>query len=91
MQGERLAELASEPQLANARQLGTITAVDFKVGDAGYLADVGPKLAAAFLERGVLLRPLGNTIYVMPPYCVTAEDLDLVYAAILDVTRALAV
>ena len=41
-------------------------------------------LAAFFLERGVLLRPLGNTIYVMPPYCVTAADLDLVYSAIAD-------
>jgi len=36
-----------------------------------------------FHARGVLLRPLGNTIYVMPPYCVTAQDLDLVYDAIL--------
>jgi adenosylmethionine-8-amino-7-oxononanoate aminotransferase len=35
-----------------------------------------------FLARGVLLRPLGNTIYVMPPYCVTGEELDLVYAVI---------
>ena len=37
---------------------------------------------AFFLARGLLLRPLGNTIYVMPPYCVTAAELDLVYDAI---------
>ena len=33
-------------------------------------------------ERGLLVRPLGSTIYVMPPYCSTASDLDLVYDAI---------
>ena len=43
---------------------------------------VGPRLYALFLERGVLLRPLGNTIYVMPPYCITGDELDLVYDAI---------
>jgi adenosylmethionine-8-amino-7-oxononanoate aminotransferase len=64
------------------RRLGTITALDLKVPDAGYLADVGPKLYAFFADRGVLLRPLGSTIYVLPPYCVTAADLDFVYDAI---------
>jgi len=37
---------------------------------------------AFFAGRGVLLRPLGNTIYVMPPYCITPAELDLVYGAI---------
>ena len=37
---------------------------------------------AFFHAHGVLLRPLGNTIYVMPPYCITAAELDLVYDAI---------
>ena len=35
-----------------------------------------------FRERGVLLRPLGNTVYVMPPYCVSGEQLDEIYDAI---------
>ena len=34
------------------------------------------------MERDVLLRPLGNTVYIMPPYCISDEDLDLVYHAI---------
>jgi adenosylmethionine-8-amino-7-oxononanoate aminotransferase len=66
------------------RQLGTITALDLAVADGGYFANAGPRLQAFFLERGLLLRPLGNTIYVMPPYCTTAAELDLVYAAISD-------
>jgi adenosylmethionine-8-amino-7-oxononanoate aminotransferase len=52
------------------------------VADGGYLAGIGPQLYPIFLEHGVLLRPLGNTIYVMPPYCITLEELDRIYAAI---------
>jgi adenosylmethionine---8-amino-7-oxononanoate aminotransferase len=81
-QTERLAAFASDPRFENVRQLGTITALDLKVPDAGYLAQIGPRLYAGFLERGVLLRPLGNTIYFMPPYCTTVSDLDAAYAAI---------
>ncbi len=72
------------------RQLGTIAALDLKVEDAGYLAGVGPRLMRHFVGRGVLLRPLGNTIYVMPPYCTTPAELDLVYAAIAEAPQALA-
>ena len=81
-QAEGLAGLAEVPGLLNPRQCGTMIAVDLATGDAGYLADVAPKLKAFFLERGLLLRPLGNTIYVMPPYCISGEDLGLVYDAI---------
>ena len=47
--------------------------------DAGYLSDVGPALRRFALERGVLLRPLGNTVYVLPPYCSTDDDLARAY------------
>ena len=40
----------------------------------GYLDDIGPRLTAAFLERGLLLRPLGNVLYVMPPYVITEQE-----------------
>jgi adenosylmethionine---8-amino-7-oxononanoate aminotransferase len=87
---ERLQPFQKDDRFTNVRQLGTIAALDFKARDAGYLASVGPKLYAFFLERGLLLRPLGNTIYVMPPYCTTAADLDRVYAAIRDAADVLA-
>ena len=89
LQADRLVSLAGNAHFTNARQLGTITAIDLKVPDGGYLASVGLVLQKHFLERKVLLRPLGNTIYVMPPYCVTAQDLDLVYAAIADAPQVL--
>jgi adenosylmethionine-8-amino-7-oxononanoate aminotransferase len=82
LQEERLALFRDDPRFAQVRRLGTITALDIKVPDPGYLAGIGLELMGFFLARGVLLRPLGNTIYVMPPYCVTGEELDLVYAVI---------
>ncbi len=83
-QAARLTPLQSNSRFANVRQIGTITAVDFKVDAGGYLAAVGPKLYDFFLGCGLLLRPLGNTVYVMPPYCTTPAELDAVYAAIAE-------
>jgi len=82
LQEERLARFRTNPRFINLRCLGTIAALDLKVADPGYLSGIGPRLTGFFLERGVLLRPLGNTIYVMPPYGITAAELDLVYDAI---------
>ena len=82
MQITHLAELANDLRFENPRCLGTIAAIDLKVRDSGYLAAAGPALRAHFLKEGVLLRPLGNTIYVMPPYCITKNDLAHAYDAI---------
>ena len=83
-QKEQLQSFRADARFSAPRQLGTIAALDLKVPDPGYLTGLGPELAAFFQARGVLLRPLGNTIYVMPPYSVTAADLDLVYDAVRD-------
>ena len=79
---EKLARFRDDGRFTNVRQLGTIAALDVVAKDAGYLADIGPRLYSGFLARGLLVRPLGNTLYIMPPYCSTASDLDLVYNAI---------
>jgi adenosylmethionine-8-amino-7-oxononanoate aminotransferase len=89
MQEERLGAFKNDSRFSALRRIGTVTALDLKVPDPGYLstghgAGLGPELARFFQARGLLLRPLGNTIYVMPPYCVTAPELDLVYDAIRD-------
>ncbi len=81
-QATRLARFADDKRFSSVRQQGTITALDVAVGDAGYLADIGPRLYAHALARDVLLRPLGNTLYVLPPYCTTPEELDRIYTAI---------
>ena len=84
LQEERLAPFRDDSRFAEVRRLSTITALDIKVPDPGYLAGIGLKLMAFCQARGVLLRPLGNTIYLMPPYCVTAAELDLVYDVIAE-------
>jgi adenosylmethionine-8-amino-7-oxononanoate aminotransferase len=80
----------NDPRFENPRRLGTITAVNLKVADEGYLAAAGLKLRAHGLFQGVLLRPLGNTIYVLPPYCITEAELALVYEAIRSAPDAVA-
>ena len=79
-----LKALALDARFANVRQLGTISAFELSNVQPGYLADVTLTLRARLLERGVLLRPLGSTVYVMPPYCTTYDELNSVYAAITE-------
>jgi len=87
---ERIADLGVRQQarldaltgVTGKRRIGTIAAMEVPVGDGGYLAAIGPRLMKHFRERDVLLRPLGNTVYVMPPYCIEDAELDAVYEAI---------
>ena len=87
---ERIADLGARQQarldaltgVTGKRRIGTIAAMEVPVGDGGYLAAIGPRLLKHFREHDVLLRPLGNTVYVMPPYCVSDAELDAVYEAI---------
>lgn len=79
------------PVVKNIRQCGTVLAMDFVTSnDTGYFNSIRDMLYHFFMKRGVLLRPLGNTIYIMPPYCITNEALDEVYNAILDALALLA-
>lgn len=72
------------PTVKEVRQQGTILAVEFEE-DSGtsYFSDLRDTLYSFGLDRGVLLRPLGNIIYIIPPYCITDEQLDQVYQTIL--------
>jgi adenosylmethionine-8-amino-7-oxononanoate aminotransferase len=75
-------------RVADVRGLGTIRAVELPVADAGYVARVGARLKAAALERGVLLRPLGNVLYAMPPLCLTDEEADRVGSVMVEIVEA---
>jgi adenosylmethionine-8-amino-7-oxononanoate aminotransferase len=80
-QEQRLATL-DHPAIMNKRRIGTITAMEFRADASGYLATIGPRLTGFFRERDLLLRAMGDTVYVMPPYCIETADLDRIYAAI---------
>lgn len=89
---ERLAALAGRPGLGRARVTGTIAAIEITAGEpgaAGYDGTLGAKLKRFFLERGLLLRPLGNVVYLLPPYCVTDDQLDRAYQAIEEAAATL--
>jgi len=81
-QTRQLDRFRDDRRFSEVRQTGTITALDLATEDVGYLSSLGPRLQTVFREANVLLRPLGNTLYVLPPYCVTAGDLAMVYDAI---------
>jgi adenosylmethionine-8-amino-7-oxononanoate aminotransferase len=69
--------------LKNLRSTGTILAMDFQTSEpTSYFHSLRDQLYHFFLEKGIILRPLGNTIYVMPPYCISDDELQYIYEAI---------
>ncbi|MGA9333152.1 MAG: adenosylmethionine--8-amino-7-oxononanoate transaminase [Rudaea sp.] len=83
---QKLAPLADHPNVAEVRQTGFIAAIELvrdKATRAVYPAAErrGLRVYLDALHKGVLLRPLGNVIYLMPPYVVTEDELDLAVAA----------
>jgi adenosylmethionine---8-amino-7-oxononanoate aminotransferase len=79
-----LEPLRSLPRVGDVRVIGGVGVVEL-AGDSGYLADIGTRLGAAFLERNLLLRPLGNIVYFMPPYAITDAETQWALAQIGDV------
>ncbi|HVU54598.1 MAG TPA: adenosylmethionine--8-amino-7-oxononanoate transaminase [Puia sp.] len=67
------------PIVRNVRILGTVIAFEIGVGDDGYINPALLDLTQRSLANGVYLRPLGNTVYIMPPYCITEKEMDQVY------------
>ena len=86
---ERLEQLRRFAVMGDARQIGTIAAIELRTEDAGYLSAMRPKLYRFFLERGVLLRPLGNVVYVLPPYVISPDELHRVWDVIVEALETL--
>lgn len=80
------------PAVEKIRQCGTILAMDIKSeGPTNYFNSISDTLTNAFLKRGVLLRPLGNILYIMPPYCMNNNELEIVYSVVEEVLTELQV
>jgi len=77
--------LSTHPNVADVRLTGTILAIEIKSYEAtGYLNSVGESVAHYFHKRGIIMRPLGNVVYVLPPYCTTEHELSIVLDAIAE-------
>ncbi|HJU45433.1 MAG TPA: adenosylmethionine--8-amino-7-oxononanoate transaminase [Chitinophagaceae bacterium] len=80
--------LRSYPVVKDPRSIGTILAFEWDEGNNSYLNTVSQRVTSFMLERGIYLRPLGNTVYIMPPYCITEEELQKVYDALITLIRS---
>jgi adenosylmethionine---8-amino-7-oxononanoate aminotransferase len=80
---EFAATITEHPILKNVRIHGTILAMEVETGEAdGYLHSIRDDIYQYFLKEGILMRPLGNTIYILAPYCIEDEDLAYIYGKI---------
>jgi adenosylmethionine-8-amino-7-oxononanoate aminotransferase len=71
------------PKIKTVRQTGTIIAMEWETGDnTSYFNSLRDRLYHYFLNAGIILRPLGNIIYILPPYCITDADLNYIYSKI---------
>lgn len=79
-----LQPLTDHPRVTNLRVLGGVVAFDFKTSAGGYLQGDPYTLRQRAIERGVLLRPLGNVLYAMPPACTSDEECDRIAEVMID-------
>lgn len=75
--------LTGKFKLLRSESLGTILAIEIPTETAtSYSNELRKKIYPYFLSRGILLRPLGNVLYVLPPYVITEEELNTIYSEI---------
>ncbi len=78
-----LQKIMKDPKIEHPRLTGTIAAFNIKVkGKKGYLSSVGKIMKDTALKIGVFIRPLGDVVYLMPPLCITDEELEKCYFGI---------
>lgn len=82
--------IIAHPKVKTVRHTGTILAIEWNTGeDTSYFNQFAPALYGYFWERGILIRPLGNILYLVPPYCMSNEDLGYIYQTILQALETL--
>lgn len=78
-----LQKIKSHKALIDLRQLGTILAFEIMTQEhTNYLNSLAERISEFFISKGIILRPLGNIFYVLPPYCIKDQDLDYIYSCI---------
>ncbi|MEL7146411.1 MAG: adenosylmethionine--8-amino-7-oxononanoate transaminase [Bacteroidota bacterium] len=74
--------IQTHPKLKVVRNLGTIIAMELDLGTTSYMNKSRNAIYSFFMERGILLRPLGNVVYILPPFIITNDELETIYSAI---------
>lgn len=77
--------LQGHPLIKEIRQTGTILALELNDDEGGYTSQLRQQIYQKCLDRGVLLRPLGNVVYILPPYCISNTELQKVYSTLVEV------
>ena len=72
----------SHPSIADVRQTGTIIAIELKTDHPSYHHNIRDVLYRFFLSKKIVMRPLGNIIYILPPYCISNAELGYIYDCI---------
>jgi adenosylmethionine-8-amino-7-oxononanoate aminotransferase len=78
----QLPGLRPHPAVGEVRQIGTVAVMELKAEDAGYTSKLRERLYEFFLGCGILLRPMGNLLYILPPYAIASEELEYVYSKV---------
>ena len=75
--------ISKHPMVSKTRQTGTIIAIEIKIEQqSGYFVGIRDLAYDFFIENGILLRPLGNIIFINPPYCISSDQLQFIYSKI---------
>lgn len=76
------ATIKDHPHIEDVRQTGTIIALTIKSDNPSYHAGIRDKIYRYFLDKKIIMRPLGNIVYILPPYCITDDELAYIYKCI---------
>jgi adenosylmethionine---8-amino-7-oxononanoate aminotransferase len=74
--------IATNPMVTEVRQTGTILAIEVKTGSGTYHSSLRDTIYRFFIDKKIVMRPLGNIIYILPPYCISNDELRYIYASI---------
>ena len=82
--------LINHPKISEIRHLGTIIALEFDEGTgSNYFSKLRDIAYHFFLKNGILLRPLGNVIFLNPPYCISNQELEYCYEKLIEFADSL--
>jgi adenosylmethionine-8-amino-7-oxononanoate aminotransferase len=83
-----LAKINGHKAIKKTAVLGTLISIEINTsGTSGYLNSIRDELYDFFLNRNILMRPLGNVVYILPPYIIEEKELNLIYGAVIDLLK----